>query len=539
MSKDKQNEASFICKSCGAKLNVDVSQVMAICDHCGNSVLISELLNESDAVKVQKIKSQAYKDVEMGKQQLEAEKIKIASEKEKQQTETTAVEKFKKSKFSKVLIAFAVISALMCAVAFNNNRILAGLVALVQIALFGISWLMGMQIIKEKKNGIRVIAAVVAFVLFIPYFNLSNAADNKGTPFEWNDIVLSEMLPTPDSTVGEIHSNSQTELMLDVHGISETQFNDYINACKEKGFTIEADLSGISFTAYNQDGYKLSLSYYESSSELSINIDAPMEMSQIQWPNSEVAKLLPVPKSTIGSVSWENSGGFVIYIGNTTKAEYNEYVNACSAKGFNVDYNKGDDYYYADNADGYHISLRYEGNNVMWIRADEPENKTDESANSDGKVDESERTFEVVRKFVALYNEKVDPDILNTEEFMTEDRLLKYDDAYAIQGYIDGEYILIMNCGSWDIKDEMRIEMYVDTPEEVFELISNVSKAIGKPLTDEECNKTMQYLNECFADEYQKYTEWTSVNSVRYWAGYNGTGDNYEVLIEFSIDIFY
>ena len=373
MSTDKQNEVSFICKSCGAKLNVDVSQVVAICDHCGNSVLVSELLNESDAVKVQKIKSQAYKDVEMGKQQLEAEKIKIASEKEKQQAETSAVEKFKKSKFSKVLIAFTVISALMCAVAFNNNRILAGLVALVQIALFGISWLMGMQIIKEKKNGIRVIAAVVAFVLFIPYFNLSNAADNKGTPFEWNDIVLSEMLPTPDSTVGEIHSNSQTELMLDVHGISEAQFNDYIDACKEKGFTIEADLSGISFSAYNQDGYKLSLSYYESSSELSINIDAPMEMSQIQWPSSDVAKLLPVPKSNIGSISWENSGGFVIYISNTTKAEYNEYVNACSAKGFNVDYNKGDDYYYADNADGYHVSLRYEGNNVMWIRADEPE----------------------------------------------------------------------------------------------------------------------------------------------------------------------
>lgn len=387
MSIDKQNEASFICKSCGAKINVDVSQVMAICDHCGNSVLVSELLNESDAVKVQKIKSQAYKDVEMGKQQLEAEKIKIASEKEKQQAETTAVEKFKKSKFSKVLIAFAVISALMCAVAFNNNRILAGLVALVQIALFGISWLMGMQIIKEKKNGIRIIATVVAFVLFIPYFNLSNAADNKGTPFEWNDIVLSEMLPTPDSTVGEVHSNSQTELMLDVHGISEAQFNDYIDACKEKGFTIEADLSGISFTAYNQDGYKLSLSYYESSSELSINIDAPMEMSQIQWPSSDVAKLLPVPKSNIGSISWENSSGFVIYIGNTTKTEYNEYVNACSAKGFNVDYNKGDDYYYADNTDGYHISLRYEGNNIMWIRADEPE--TEEHNNTTSSTTDS------------------------------------------------------------------------------------------------------------------------------------------------------
>lgn len=539
MSIDKQNEASFICKSCGAKINVDVSQVMAICDHCGNSVLVSELLNESDAVKVQKIKSQAYKDVEMGKQQLEAEKIKIASEKEKQQAETSAVEKFKKSKFSKVLIAFTVISALMCAVAFNNNRILAGLVALVQIALFGISWLMGMQIIKEKKNGIRVIAAVVAFVLFIPYFNLSNAADNKGTPFEWNDIVLSEMLPTPDSTVGEIHSNSQTELMLDVHGISEAQFNDYIDACKEKGFTIEADLSGISFSAYNQDGYKLSLSYYESSSELSINIDAPMEMSQIQWPSSDVAKLLPVPKSNIGSISWENSGGFVIYIGNTTKAEYNEYVNACSAKGFNVDYNKGDDYYYADNTDGYHISLRYEGNNVMWIRADEPDNTTDESTNSDGKVDESERTFEVVRKFVKLYNEKLDPDILNTEEFMTEDRLLKYDDAYAIKGDIEGEYILIMNCGSWEIKDEISISTYADTPEGILEILCNISTAIDKPLTENEISNTQQYLDECFSDGGKSYTEWTTIGNIRYFSRYLSQGKTYELQIEFSIDVFY
>ena len=96
-----------------------------------------------------------------------------------------------------------------------------------------------------------------------------------------------------------------------------------------------------------------------------------------------------------------------------------------------------------------------------------------------------------------------------------------------------------MNFGSWDIKDEMRIEMYVNTPDEVFELISNVSKAINKPLTEDESDKTKKYLNECFTDEYQQYTEWTDVNSIRYWAGYNGVGDNYEVLIEFSIDTFY
>lgn len=154
-------------------------------------------------------------------------------------------------------------------------------------------------------------------------------------------------------------------------------------------------------------------------------------------------------------------------------------------------------------------------------------------------VNANERTYEVVRKFVELYNNKLDPDIINTEEFLTEDRILQYDEAYAINGEVDGKYICLMNFGPWEVKDKLRIEIYVDTPEEVFDIISNVSKVIEKPLTEEECNKTKQYLNECFTDEYQKYTEWTSVNSIMYWSGYNGIGDNYEVIIEFSIDKFY
>lgn len=534
MSIDKQNETSFICKSCGAKLNVDVSQVMAICDHCGNSVLISELLNESDAVKVQKIKSQAYKDVEMRKQRLEAEKLKIASENEKQQAETTVVEKFKKSKFSKVLIAFTVISALMCAVAFNNSRILAGLVALVQIALFGVSWLMGMQIIKEKKNGIRVLAAVVAFVLFIPYFNLSNAADNKGTPFEWNDIILSEMLPTPDSTVGEIHSNSQTELMLDVHSISEAQFNDYINACKEKGFTIEADLSEISFIAYNQDGYKLSLSFYESSSELSINIDAPMEMSQIQWPNSEVAKLLPVPKSTVGSISWENSGGFVIYIGNTTKTEYNEYVNACSAKGFNVDYNRGDDYYYADNADGYHISLRYEGNNVMWIRADQPDNVT----TSDKENEEIAKNY--LEDFISRYNELADTPISNSVSFDPTDkesgyyrheyRLNPWQGSVGEAGKIGESTIEITNYGLYggfyDENDSIRIHFTTNTIEEIISVTPDLLKALDPSVTEAEIQEVLQGIEDTPYSQESFYI--ADIDTVYF----SNNGTSYEIMLD-------
>ena len=143
-----------------------------------------------------------------------------------------------------------------------------------------------MQIIKNKKNSFKLITVIVAFFLFVPYFNLYNSDNSKVVPFKWDEIVLSEVLPAPASTVGEIHSNSQTNLILHLSKITEAEFNEYIDACKKKGFTIEAELSGITFVAYNQNGYKLRLSYHKSSSELSINIDAPMEMSQIQWPNT-------------------------------------------------------------------------------------------------------------------------------------------------------------------------------------------------------------------------------------------------------------
>lgn len=79
---NKEKQASFICESCEARLNVDVSQDIAVCDYCGSRVLVSELIKESDEVKIHKIKVQAYKEVELGKQQLAKEKLKLQSEKE-------------------------------------------------------------------------------------------------------------------------------------------------------------------------------------------------------------------------------------------------------------------------------------------------------------------------------------------------------------------------------------------------------------------------------------------------------------------------
>lgn len=328
------------CKKCGAELPEGTS----FCSNCGKKIESAEVIVVSET---------------------------------KTDSAVNPKTAFKKGKFSKVLIGFAIFGVLCILLSFSNGDILSGLIAVVMTGLFAVSYLMGMQIIKEKQKGLRILSAVIAFVLIIPYFNVYNPNVDDVEKFNWQDIVMCEMLPEPESNIGEITSNSKNELMIDIHKISNKQYSDYLDACKEMGYIIDNDEMGSSYSAFNQSGYKLTLSYYESNEEMSIRLDTPMETTDIKWPDSDIGKLLPVPKSSVGSIYWENSDGFVICVADTPITDYNEYVKACTEKGFNVDYQKGDDYYYADNGNGAHLSLNYQGFNIMCVRI---ENKKEDGS---------------------------------------------------------------------------------------------------------------------------------------------------------------
>lgn len=204
-----------------------------------------------------------------------------------------------------------------------------------------------------------------------------------GEKINWDDIVLGEMLPEPPNDQGEIHENTAESLRIDIGEVTDKEYASYIESCKEKGFTVDAKSDSSSYTAYNSKGYKLSASIYSSSGEMSIDLEPPMEMTDIKWPTSVAGKIIPMPKSKMGKFDYEDEDGFAVHIGNMTKAEYDEYVEACAKRGFTVDYSKDDDYYYADNNEGWHIDLNYEGNNVMRISVDAPDEETDDSDDED------------------------------------------------------------------------------------------------------------------------------------------------------------
>lgn len=189
-----------------------------------------------------------------------------------------------------------------------------------------------------------------------------------GEKITWNNIILGERLPEPPTNRGRIHTNSAGDLWIAISALSSVQFNDYIEACKEKGYTVDAEYDSSSYEAYNAEGYSLRLSHYGNEADMSIRLEAPMQLGTITWPNSTAGNKLPTPKSTTGKFSYEHDDSFFVYVGGMTRDDYNEYVNACSEKGFNVDYDKGDIYYRANDAEGWHISLAYEGNSIMTIK---------------------------------------------------------------------------------------------------------------------------------------------------------------------------
>lgn len=261
------------------------------------------------------------------------------------------------------------------------------------------------------------------FIQFMELFIVVILMASCGSKFVWPNGKLANMIPQIEGVQGEVGYENLDSLYITLEGIGESQYLEYIQECKNRGFYIEATEGSDGFTAFDENGYKIDLSYFSLGS-MWINVDAPISMNTFSWPNSNIAQLLPVPISNYGKIEQESDSGFVIFVGNTTKDEYNDYVNAVYEKGFVEDYNKGEDYFYADNSNGYSVSLKYEGFNTMFISIDEPDTENDEyefeeaeniiEGNED--VDEFENNAELIADMRPEFKEALD----SYEEFFDD-----------------------------------------------------------------------------------------------------------------------
>lgn len=184
--------------------------------------------------------------------------------------------------------------------------------------------------------------------------------------FVWPQGKLGAKLPQREGVFGIIDINRSDYLKVVLQEIGESDFELYINECKEKGFVIDEESGKYTYSAYDTEGYKLKLSY-DDVRTLTITVEAPLEMTEYKWPESKIAKSLPEPKSNYGYIStnWEDT--FTIYVGNTTVEDFNKYVDECLDKGYDVDYSRYDRSFYGENKKGNNLHIEYQGYNTMYI----------------------------------------------------------------------------------------------------------------------------------------------------------------------------
>lgn len=289
---------------------------------------------------------------------------------------------------------------------------------------------------KGKKGGKGKIVLLVIIAL-IAIFMVSrikgNSRDAKNSKLDWPTSGLATMLPEPGTDKGKVDVNLDDAFAATLAEYSADDFSNYVNACKDKGFTVDADQTGTGYDAFNEEGYKVTLSYFKSKEELAVRLEAPDEMSTITWPTSGPGSLLPAPPSTQGSIVNDTSKLYQVNVGDMDKNSFSAYAAQCKEAGFDVDYSSGDTYYQANNADGAKLRVDYKGANVVSIWVDVSDassagnDAVSDTASSSASTDSSMSTDSSV--VTPEFKEMMD----SYEEFMNKycDFMVKYTGANA------------------------------------------------------------------------------------------------------------
>lgn len=219
----------------------------------------------------------------------------------------------------------------------------------------------------KATSGIVILLAIIILALLRNGTFNSIAALNA--PLVIPDTELARLIPPIDDARGKIGVNNSFYFSIECYGISDEDFENYKLTCKNNGFNIDCESTGYLFDAYNENGYNIRITH--SKSGMNITITDKMDMNKFVWPDSQIASLLPVPKSDYGNLSSSRENCLIVYIGNTTIEDYKEYVYACMEKGFDNNMSQTESHYHADNDDGFGVMVEYRGYNTMFIRIDD------------------------------------------------------------------------------------------------------------------------------------------------------------------------
>ena len=182
-------------------------------------------------------------------------------------------------------------------------------------------------------------------------------------------VGLGAKLPRPETEDYDFYEYDNY-ISVDVENVTAEDFAKYVVECEKLGFTIDTKATSDSYMAFNDIGDILEIDLYDD--YMSVTLEESKVNGQVDWPQSGLATLIPATESNVGTIEYDSSESFEVYIGKTTRESFELYVNNCKNNGFDVDYYKEKDYFSAENADGVSLIIKYMGFEMIYISLDAP-----------------------------------------------------------------------------------------------------------------------------------------------------------------------
>lgn len=282
--------------------------------------------------------------------------------------------KFKKSGSTYYVLAAALLSLLFIIIAYGCNSAVAAVTSHFMFFLFVFDFLIETNVIKSQKPNTRIIATVVATALIIPYFI------GIGTTVEKTEA--SENKPTASSHATSIKTLAEMGILSEalestvetVNNATVKDFENYVEECENYGFTLEEEREYASYSAFNEDGWKIIIT--DSYNLIRIELKEPILVSTLDWTLYDIDKYLPLPESTVGKVINTDEKSLEMYIGETSETEFENYVKKCKEKGYEITKSSSEDEFELKNNSGAIAELKYEGFRIMYLKLTKPSNET-------------------------------------------------------------------------------------------------------------------------------------------------------------------
>lgn len=158
------------CPKCGFKLSENVK----FCPECGQSLTASpnDHSQGNDANEYMKKTNIEYTKVETNRQEKREKDVEKRESFAKKIPVSDQSKKIwdKLCNYSKLMVVGIGACVILCIAAILCGKAIAGIIAVVQIVLFGVSWLLYKQIIKTEKRALYLVFCIGGFLLIVLYF---------------------------------------------------------------------------------------------------------------------------------------------------------------------------------------------------------------------------------------------------------------------------------------------------------------------------------------------------------------------------------